>query len=108
MTFDRKEYNRVNAAKNREQVRAWRKANPERARMHSYNNYLRRKAAGYVYTKPEGANKAYYYANKEALKVARHLGIPVREARKLLIETGERNARHRHAAQPSGPTYGAV
>ena len=75
MAFDRKTYQKAYYRANKERyaasVKAWRKANPGRAKMHSYNNYLRRKAAGYVYNRDLNVHRSYYAANKEALKLRR-------------------------------------
>lgn len=88
MPFDRKAYQQAYYQAHKEKcnalTRAWRKKNPERARMHSYNNFLRRKAQGLKEGHSKEANESYYQANKEALKVARHLGVSVKVARELL------------------------
>lgn len=117
MTFDVKEYRKAyyqaNKARMAEAVRDWRRRNPERVRLHSINNYHRNKHKGYWWTEAKKErDKEYRKENREALKLARHLRVTVNEARKLIVESNERkerrNAGHRHVAQPSGPTYGAV
>lgn len=72
--------------KARARIMRWRARNPERCREINRASYQRNKA----YYKAYGIK--YRQDNKEALKVALSLAIPIAEARKLI---GEADARHR-------------